>query len=179
MSWSRLAPCDVQHQALSKVCPQKPGDCPCFVGDGVYRAAMNNETYSWLSLRFGIKFVHVWPPLLFLWFTGVLKINAIYDLIVALYQIRYTLMWYGIPCVVQYFHLLCRLKRTYAVQMHVDLCWFIIPWSPLMWPKDYLNMCHVFYYNFSVNFLQSTWIRPQNISQTKILEVTSLVNHHL
>ena len=25
-----------------------------------------------------------------------------------------------------------------------------------MWPKDYLNMCHIFYYNFSVNFLQST-----------------------
>ena len=46
------------------------------------------------------------------------------------------------------------------MQMHVDLCWFIIPWSSLMWPKDYLNMCHVFYYNFSVNFLQSTWIRP-------------------
>ena len=22
-------------------------------------------------------------------------------------------------------------------------------------------MCHIFYYNFSVNFLQSTWIRPQ------------------
>ena len=45
--------------------------------------------------------------------------------------------------------------------MHVDLCWFIIPWSSLMWPKDYLNMCHIFYYNFSVIFLQSTWIRPQ------------------
>ena len=30
-----------------------------------------------------------------------------------------------------------------------------------MWPKDYLNMCHIFHYNFSVNFLQSTWIRPQ------------------
>ena len=47
-----------------------------------------------------------------------------------------------------------------------------------MWPKDYLNMCHIFYYNFSVNFLQSTWIRPQKIFQTKILVVTSLVNHH-
>ena len=47
-----------------------------------------------------------------------------------------------------------------------------------MWPKDYLNMCHIFYYNFSVNFLQSTCIRPQNIFQTKILVVTSLVNHH-
>ena len=45
--------------------------------------------------------------------------------------------------------------------MHVDLWWFIIPWSSLMWPWDYLNMCHIFYYNFSVNFLQSTWIRPQ------------------
>ena len=42
----------------------------------------------------------------------------------------------------------------------------------------YLNMCHIFYYNFSVNFLQRTWIRPQNIFQTKILVVTSLVNHH-
>ena len=30
-----------------------------------------------------------------------------------------------------------------------------------MWPNDYLNMCHIFYYNFSANFLQSTWIRPQ------------------
>ena len=39
-------------------------------------------------------------------------------------------------------------------------------------------MCHIFYYNFSVNFLQSTWIRPQKIFQTKILVVTSLVNHH-
>ena len=47
------------------------------------------------------------------------------------------------------------------MQMHVDLCGFIIPWSSLMWPKDYLNMCHIFYYNFSVNFLQSTWIIPQ------------------
>ena len=65
------------------------------------------------------------------------------------------------------------------MQMHVDLCWFIIPWSSLMWPKDYLNMCHIFYYNFSVNFLQRTWIRPQKKKfQTKILEVTSLVNHH-
>ena len=63
------------------------------------------------------------------------------------------------------------------MQMHVDLCWFIIPWSSLIWPKDYLNMCHIFYYNFSVNFLQSTWIHPQQIFQTKILEVTSLVNH--
>ena len=25
------------------------------------------------------------------------------------------------------------------MQMHVDLCWFIIPWSSLMWPKDYLD----------------------------------------
>ena len=55
------------------------------------------------------------------------------------------------------------------MQMHVDLCWYIIPWSSLMWPKDYLNMCHIFYYNFSVKFLQSTWIRPQKIFQTKIL----------
>ena len=39
-------------------------------------------------------------------------------------------------------------------------------------------MWHIFYYNFSVNFLQSTWIRPQKIFQTKILVVTSLVNHH-
>ena len=39
-------------------------------------------------------------------------------------------------------------------------------------------MCHIFYYNFSVNFLQNTWIRPQKIFQTKILEVTSLVNQH-
>ena len=39
-------------------------------------------------------------------------------------------------------------------------------------------MCHIFYYNFSVNFLQITWIRPQKSFQTKILEVTSLVNHH-
>ena len=38
----------------------------------------------------------------------------------------------------------------------------------------------MFYYNFSVNFLQSPWIRPQKkIFQTKILVVTSLVNHHL
>ena len=47
-----------------------------------------------------------------------------------------------------------------------------------MWQKDYLNMCHICYYNFSVNFLQITWIRPQKSFQTKILEMTSLVNHH-
>ena len=47
-----------------------------------------------------------------------------------------------------------------------------------MWPKDYLDMCHIFYYNFSVNFLQITWIRPQKSFQTKILEMTSLVNYH-
>ena len=46
-----------------------------------------------------------------------------------------------------------------------------------MWPKDYINMCHIFYYNFYVHFLQSTWIRPQKIFQTRILVVTSLVNH--
>ena len=50
------------------------------------------------------------------------------------------------------------------MQMHVALSWFIIAWSSLMWPKDYLNMCHIFYYNFSVKFLQSTWIRPQKKS---------------
>ena len=37
-----------------------------------------------------------------------------------------------------------------------------------MWPKDYLNMCHIFYYNFSVNFLHSTWIRPQKFFQTNV-----------
>ena len=35
-------------------------------------------------------------------------------------------------------------------QMHVDLCWFMIPLSSLMWPKEYLKMCHIFYHNFSV-----------------------------
>ena len=41
-------------------------------------------------------------------------------------------------------------------------------------------MCHIFYYNFSVNlFIQSTWIRPQKMLPIpSILEVTSLVNHH-
>ena len=29
--------------------------------------------------------------------------------------------------------------------MHVDLCWFIIPWSSLMWPKDYLNICAIYF----------------------------------
>ena len=47
-----------------------------------------------------------------------------------------------------------------------------IPWSSLMWPKDYLNN-YVPYI-----FLQSTSIHPQKILQTKILEVISLVNHH-
>ena len=46
-----------------------------------------------------------------------------------------------------------------------------------MWPKDYLNMCHIFY-NFSPHFLEITWICPQKSFQTKILEMTSLVNHH-
>ena len=39
-------------------------------------------------------------------------------------------------------------------QMRVDLCWFMIPLSSLMWLKEYLNMCHIFYNNFSVIFLQ-------------------------
>ena len=71
-----------------------------------------------------------------------------------------------------------RANRTYAMQMHVDVCWFIIPWSSLMWPKDCSNMCHIFYYNFFVNFLQGTWIRPQKVFQTKILEVTSPSSKH-
>ena len=40
-----------------------------------------------------------------------------------------------------------------------------------------LQIMHYINNNFSVNFLQSTWIRPQKIFQTKILVVTSLVNH--
>ena len=47
-----------------------------------------------------------------------------------------------------------------------------------MWPKEYLNVCNIFHNDYSVIFLQSTWIRPQKIFQTKILEMTSLVNHH-
>ena len=59
--------------------------------------------------------------------------------------------------------ILILIVRTYAMQMHVDLCWFIMPWSSLMWPKDYSNMCHIFYLKIYVNFLQSAWIRPQNL----------------
>ena len=39
------------------------------------------------------------------------------------------------------------------MQMHVDLCRFMIPLSSLMWPKEYLNMCHIFY-NVDAMFLQ-------------------------
>ena len=55
----------------------------------------------------------------------------------------------------------------------------MIPLSSLMWPKEYLNMCHIFYNNFSVIFLQHAWKRPQKSFQTKILSVTSSVNHCL
>ena len=42
------------------------------------------------------------------------------------------------------------------MQMHVDLQVLIydVPLSSLMWPKEYLNMCQIFYNNFSVIFLQ-------------------------
>ena len=47
-----------------------------------------------------------------------------------------------------------------------------------MWPKEYLNVCNIFHNDFSVIFLQITWIRPQKIFQTKILKMTSFANHH-
>ena len=81
----------------------------------------------------------------------------------------YTIKWF-VKRRVQILH-------YHAMQMHVDLCWSIIPWSSLralMWPKDYLNMCHIFYCSFSVNFLQSTWIRPQKSSKPRFLRW-----HHL
>ena len=65
------------------------------------------------------------------------------------------------------------------MQMHVDLCLFMIPLSSLMWPKEYLNMCHIFYNNCSVIFLQHAQKRPQKSFQTKILSVTSSVNYCL
>ena len=53
--------------------------------------------------------------------------------------------------IVIFWKLKCRNKPNWnwkLKQMHVDLCWFIMPWSSLMWPKDYLNICHIFYDNF-------------------------------
>ena len=55
----------------------------------------------------------------------------------------------------------------------------MIPLSSLMWPKEYLNMCQIFYNNFSVIFLQHAQKRPQKSFQTKIPSVTSSVNHCL
>ena len=83
--------------------------------------------------------------------------------------------------------LLWNQTNNFAISSLKDLCnanacWLALIYNTLIityMAKRLLNMCHIyFYYNFSVNFLQSTWIRPQKIFQTKILEVTSLVNHH-
>ena len=41
-----------------------------------------------------------------------------------------------------------------------------------------IEICAIYFIIIFVNFLQSTWIRPQIIFQTKIFEMTSLVNHH-
>ena len=38
-----------------------------------------------------------------------------------------------------------------------------------MWPKDYLNMCHIFYYNFLLNFFRVLGYAHKKIFQTKIL----------
>ena len=71
------------------------------------------------------------------------------------------------------------------MQMHVRfvLNFIHIPSlsSTLCGQIDYLaqgGVVYIFYIiDFSVNFLQSTWIRPQFFFQTRILVVTSLVNH--
>ena len=68
---------------------------------------------------------------------------------------------------------------------NANACWLVLIYYTLIITNvakrlfEYVPyLAHIFYYNFSVNFLQSTWIRPQKIFQTKILQVTSLVNHH-
>ena len=45
-----------------------------------------------------------------------------------------------------------------------NACWLVLIYNTLIInnvAKRLFNMCHIFYYNFSVNFLQSTWIHPQ------------------
>ena len=65
------------------------------------------------------------------------------------------------------------------MQMHVHLCWFMIPLSSLMWPKEYLNMCHIFYNNFLLFFSSMLRNAHKKSFQTKIPSVTSSVNHCL
>ena len=75
----------------------------------------------------------------------------------------------------------CIINQCLKVLWNANACWLVLIYHTLIITnvaKRLLNMCHIFYYNFSVNFLQSTWIRLQKIFQTKILVVTSLVNHH-
>ena len=63
---------------------------------------------------------------------------------------------------------------------NANACWLVLIYNTLIITnvaKTFKYVPYILLY-FSVNFLQSTWIRPQNIFQTKILEVTSLVNHH-
>ena len=56
---------------------------------------------------------------------------------------------------------------------NANACW-LVSYNTLI----ITNVAKRFYYNFSVNFLQITRIRQQKSFQTKILEITSLVNHH-
>ena len=66
------------------------------------------------------------------------------------------------------------------VPWNANACWFVLIYNTLTITNvanRLFKYVPYIYYNFSVNFLQSTWIRPQKIFQTKILVVTSLVNH--
>ena len=64
---------------------------------------------------------------------------------------------------------------------NANACWLVLIYNTLIITNvdtrlfEYVPYILLF---FSVNFLQITWIRPQKSFQTKILEMTSLVNHH-
>ena len=53
--------------------------------------------------------------------------------------------------------------------MQGDACWPV-----LIYDTRIITESGRYYFTNSVNFLQSTWIRPQKIFHTKILEVTSV-----
>ena len=51
-----------------------------------------------------------------------------------------------------FFFLVWRGDRSHPTHPPWWRPWFMIPLSSFMWPKEYLNMCHIFYNNFSVIF---------------------------
>ena len=90
----------------------------------------------------------------------------------------------GIMC--EYLRIICtKFKGPLdAMQMYDDLCWFVIPWSSLMWPKDYLNICAIYFIKyfllifFKVAYLEVGYAYKNLPNQDSWGDIHLKFNHH-